>query len=246
MRSELTLIVASVLVAGCATATYPVPALPPPAEAPTYYAPQIEPEYRFQIGDALSIRSYYDAQLNQDVVVRGDGRISVLLLGDMLVVGMTPDELGTKIRDPYRRLVGTTDVTVSVTRSAGTSVYLNGEVKLPSLLPMDGNLTLLQAVARAGGTLTSADTASVLLIRGREDGTLTVRKVDLEKILRNEAPDVYLQRHDVVYVPKSEIAQVGQFVDQYINAIVPHFVQFQFGWFNNRITNRNPTVQLIP
>lgn len=244
LRSVL-LVVLIALVAGCSTVKYSAPELPPLAEAPDLYVPPIEQDYRLQVGDALAIRSYFDSQLNQEVVVRPDGRISVLLIGEMLVTGMTPEELAVRIRQPYKRLVGGTDVTVAVTRSSGMNVYLSGEIKAPAIQQMDGNLTMLQAIARAGGTLPSANTGNVLLIRHQADGKLSVSKVDLEKILRNEASDVFLQRRDVIYVPKSEIAQTGQFVDQYINAIVPRFVQLQLGWSwsRARVTDTNPVVQ---
>jgi polysaccharide export outer membrane protein len=246
MKHWIAVVVLSILLAaGCAIVDYPAPPLPPREEAPSFYVPPIEQQYRLQVGDTLTIRSYFDSQLNQEVVVRPDGRISVLLIGDLQVAGMTPEELARRISEPYKRVVGGTDVTVAVKRSAGMNVYLSGEIKTPSLLQMDGNLTLLQAVARVGGTLASANTSNVLLIRNKDDGTLVVSKVDLEKILRNEAPDVFLNRRDVVFVPKSEIAQAGQFVDQYINAIVPRFVQLQLGWFNTRVTNRNP-IQVSP
>jgi polysaccharide biosynthesis/export protein PslD len=104
----------------------------------------------------------------------------------------------------------------------------------------------LQAIARAGGTLASANTSNVLLIRHREDGKLLVSKVDIEKILHNQASDVFLQRRDVIHVPKSQIAQAGQFVDQYINAIVPRFVQLQLGWSwsRSRVDNTNSVIQV--
>lgn len=246
MRWVRALACSMALTAGCTTVQYPAAPLPERAQEPAYYVPQIEPDYRLQVGDTLAIRSYFDAQLNQEVVVRPDGRISVLLLGELAAAGQTPEELAAKIREPYRRLVGNTDLTVAVTRSAGMSVYLSGEIRTPSLLQMDGDLTLLQAVARTGGLLPSANSGNVLLIRNKGDGTLSVGKVDLDRILRNEAPDVFLQRRDVVFVPKSEIAQAGQFVDQYINAIVPRFIQLQLGWYNTRVSNTNPAIQVAP
>lgn len=234
------------LAAGCAAVEYPAPPIPPAAQAPAYYAPPVEQTYRLQVGDTLAIRSYFDAQLNQEVVVRPDGRITVLLIGELLVAGLAPEEVAEKIREPYKRLVGNTDLTVALVKSAGLGVYLSGEIRNPSLLPLDGNLTLLQALARAGGVLASANRASVLLVRSDEAGKLTVSKVDLERILRGESPDVFLRRRDVVFVPKSEIAQAGQFVEQYVNAIVPRFVQLQFGWVSSRVTNRNPVVEVVP
>lgn len=237
------------LVAGCAVVAEPPPALPPlppPAQVPALYQPPVVQDYRLQIGDALAIRSYFDAQLNQEALVRSDGRISAILLGDVVAAGMAPHELAQQMRSRYGKLVGTTDLTVVVVRSANMNVYLNGELRTPSVLPLDGSLTLLQAVARAGGMLASANTQSVLLIRNRDDGSLDVHAVDVNKILRNEAPDPYLLARDVVYVPKTQIAQVGQFVEQYINAIVPRAVQLQIGWVQSRVTNRNPVVQVPP
>lgn len=232
--------------AACAPLQYPVPPLPAPAEAPALYVPPLDVEYRLQVGDSLAVRSYFEPQLNQEVLVRPDGRVTLLLVGEVMAVDLTPAELAARVRDPYRRLVGDTDITVAVLKSAGMSVYLSGEVRTPALLPMDGSLTLLQALARSGGTLPSANTENVLLIRNRPDGTLAVSKVDVERVLRNEAPDVYLLRRDVVYVPKSEIAQAGQFVDQYVNAIVPRFVQMQLNWVSSRVTNRNPVIEVAP
>jgi protein involved in polysaccharide export with SLBB domain len=237
------------LVAGCAVVAEPpppLPVLPALAEAPAVYQPPVVQDYRMQIGDALAIRSYFDAQLNQEALVRPDGRISAILLGDIVAAGLPPHALAQQMRSRYSRLVGATDLTVVVVRSANMNVYLNGELRSPSLLPLDGSLTLLQAVSRAGGMLASANTRSVLLIRNRDDGTLDVNAVDVDKILRNEAPDPYLRARDVVYVPKSQIAQVGQFVEQYINAIVPRAIQMQIGWVQSRVRNTNPVVQVLP
>lgn len=244
---RLLLALAWVLIAGCeAVPENPAPPMAPRDEAPALYAPPVVQDYRVQIGDSLALRSYFDAQLNQDALVRPDGRISALLIGDMVVAGLTPQQLATQLRDRYRDLIGATDVTVSVTRSVGLSVYLSGEIRLPSVLPIDGNLTLMQSLARAGGMLTSAHAESVLLIRNRDDGGLSVNKVDVERILRGEAPDPYLQPRDVVFVPRSPIAQVGLYVEQYINAIIPKAVQLQLGWYSTRVTNTNPVLQVSP
>jgi len=233
------------LMAGCAAPVeYAAPALPARDVAPALYVPPVVTAYRLQVGDSLSLRSYFDAQLNQEALVRPDGRISVLLVGDLLAAGLTPEQLAGAVRERYKRVVGDTDVTATLTRSAGMSVYLSGEVRTPSMLPIDGNLTLMQAMARVGGTLVSANTSNVLLIRNQDDGTLLVSKVDMEQILQNRSPDVYLQPRDVIHIPKSQIAQVGQFVDQYINAIVPRAVQLQLGWVTTRVTNENPAVQV--
>ena len=192
------------------------------------------------------VQKQVDARAARDNLSQEDAKKALLREKQPSMQFVTTEQLADRIREPYRRLVGNTDLTVALVRGVGMNVYVSGEIKLASLQSLDGSLTLLQAIARAGGTLVSANTSNVLLVRNDGAGNHSVRKVDLEAILRGEAPDVPLRRRDVVYVPKSEIAQAGQFVDQYINALVPDFIQFQLGWFNTRSTNSNPVVELTP
>jgi hypothetical protein len=77
--------------AGCRTVEYPVAQLPPREDAPAYYMPPVEQEYRLQVIDSLPIRSFFDALLIQEVVVRPDGRISGLCAQDR-------DRLGWPVR----------------------------------------------------------------------------------------------------------------------------------------------------
>ena len=231
---------ALIISSGCASYDA-VSAIPGPTDAPQFYAPQIEDEYRLQVGDVISIRSYYDPQLNQEIFVRTDGRISLLLMGDVRVAGMTPDELDNIITERYSKVVDAPEVTVVVQKSAGLSVYLGGEVKSPSIQKLEGQLTVLQSITLAGGVLPTANMNQVLLLRRKKDGDFKVYKMDLEMVLRNESADIFLQRQDVVYVPKTTIANVGKFVDQYINKIIPDAVNLTYGWFRNE----NPAVEII-
>jgi protein involved in polysaccharide export with SLBB domain len=221
-------ITVSVGVAGCAN-TSAIPKIPLAADSPEYYAPTLEPDYHIQVGDLLAIRSYYDSQLNQDVGVRVDGRISLLLLGDVDAVGKTLAELQAAIVDGYGSKLDAPEVTVVLARSAGMAVYLGGEVRVPSMQPMEGPLTLLQAVSLSGGFLATASLGQVLLLRHTDDGQFQVFQIDANAILANASPDVYLRRHDIVYVPRSLIANIDKYVDQYINQVVPHAVLTTFG-----------------
>ncbi len=79
---------------GCVT--YPtelVPATPSAETAPDLYHPALESEYLIEAGDNLLIQSYYDPLLKQTATVRPDGRISLLLVGDIQAAGKTPSEL---------------------------------------------------------------------------------------------------------------------------------------------------------
>jgi hypothetical protein len=78
--------------------------------------------------------------------------------------------------------------------------------------------------------LPTGNKQQVLIIRQTGDGHYRTLQANAEQVLRNEAGEIYLRRHDIVYVPKTEIAKVDQFVDQYINQIIPRSVNAVFGY----------------
>jgi len=226
-------ILAGLLLSGCtltAVDTDTIPDLADAFDSPALYKPQIQQEYRIQMGDRLVIRSYYDPRLDQEILVRSDGRVSLLLMNELFVVGMTPAELDEKITEAYGPMVASPEITVIVQESAASNIYLGGEVRHPSVQTMRGSLTALQAVTSAGGFLDSARIDSVILLRKQADGQFSTHKVDYAKVLSNQAKDIYLQADDIIYVPKTKIANVNRWVDQYINKIIPRSVLFSFQW----------------
>lgn len=228
--STVALFVSLGLSACTALSNPPVAPLPSAADAPQLYEPPVAAHYRIQVGDKLALRSYYDAQLNQDVTVREDGRISVLLLQDVDVVGKTPAEVATMLTDGYAKAVNAADLTVSLAQSAGSMVYVGGEVRTQAQQPLGGPLTLVQALTAAGGFLPTANKQQVLILRHTDDNQLIVYQVNTDLILLNKAKDVYLRRNDVVHVPLSQVGEVGRFVDLYINRIIPEALRFNAGY----------------
>jgi protein involved in polysaccharide export with SLBB domain len=221
-------------VSACASAKYPlsqVPAFPSETAAPDTYTDEGQPEYRIGIGDALTIQSYFDQTLKQAVTVRPDGFISLILIGDVSVVGKTTRELDAELTRKYdQQLPAHPDVTVTVDQMAGMVVYIGGEVKAPTIEPIKGSITLLQSITAAGGFMPSSNTNQVVLLREGAGGHFRAYQIDANLPLRNQADEVYLRSHDVVFVPKTEIGEVDVFVDEYINQVVPKFVTTNFGY----------------
>lgn len=218
--------------AGC-IGPAPTPAiapLPGPDEAPDLYRPWVLGQYTFQVGDVIQILSYYDAGLNQEVVVRPDGYVSLLLLGDVLVLGKTPAELQKLVEAEYNKILPASDATLSVTEIQGRAVYIGGEVRQPSLQSVKGQLTLVQGVMSAGGFRETANYEQVVLLRKQDDGAFAAYLVNVNKVLSEGSPDVYLRDRDIVYVPKTGIARFGEFIDQYVNNVVPEWVRTTFGY----------------
>lgn len=226
MRSICGLVLV-ILVAACAPINT-APPIPSFSQKQDFYLPPIEEEYQIQIGDEFSVRSYFDPNLDQETFVRPDGRASLLLTGDVEVVGMTPSELDNHITDAYSKMLDAPEVVVIIKKAIGRQVYIGGEIRKPSIQALKGSRTLLQSITVAGGLLATANSQQILLLRRQKDGRFKHYLVDLDKILFKEAPDPYLRRHDVVYIPKSDIAILNQNVDQYINKVIPRAVILQF------------------
>jgi protein involved in polysaccharide export with SLBB domain len=186
------------------------------------------PTYRIGPGDELLVNSFYHSELKQPVTVQTDGRVSLLLVGSVMAGHKTPQQLSEELTRSYSRFLENADVTVTLDTSASLAVYVGGEVSKPSIVPIKGELSLLQSIAEAGGFRDTANRQQVLILRQTSDGKFRTFQKNAIEVLQNETPELYLAQHDVVYVPKSAIAQVDQFVDQYINQIIPHAVNGVF------------------
>lgn len=198
--------------AGCAAAT-PSARLPAVDHAP---AP-----YLIKVGDTLDIRFYKTPELNLEVPVRSDGKISLELIGDIEAAGLQPEQLSGTLRERYASEL--TDPRVSViVRKFGGGVWIGGEVKTPSRVPYRNGMTALQAIHQAGGFLDTARTSHVVLIRlegNRYHGYLL--PLDQVQTGKDLSVDVALQPSDIIHVPKTAIASVDLFVDQYVHKMLP-------------------------
>lgn len=217
-----------------------VPPVPEAHAAPEFYDPPILDEYRIQIGDVLAVQSYFDPAINQDVFVRPDGRVSLILLGDLKVVDMTTSALNEMLSTEYANFIDVRDVSVVVRDAAGQNVYFGGQVGQASVVTLRGSLTLLQGVTSVGGFLLTANKQQVLVVRRQPEGRYSTFQVDAEKVLVNAESDIYLRPHDIVYVPRTQIANMNLFVEQYISRMVPDFVRVNFGYqFFSEIGDNN-------
>jgi protein involved in polysaccharide export with SLBB domain len=191
--------------------------------------------YRLGAGDVIDVKFTYNSELDARVTVRPDGAISLAMVGDIPVQGLSPAELGKEITTRFSEFRTHSEAVVIVTEFAGQRVYVGGEVNGPGLLALRGTLTGIQALLNAGGPKVSARLDNVILLRYEGKNTAEVRKINMKQIMKGKAPDVTLRPYDVIYVPKSRIAQAGLFVEQYINQMVPRSLVFPYT-LNNRVS----------
>ena len=177
-------------------------------------------EYRLRVGDEIELKFFLSPEFNQDVIVRPDGRISLQLLDDVAAVGLTPMELDRLVTERYRTELRDPQITV-ILKKLASKVYVGGEVRQPRFVAHDGSLTALQAVFEAGGFADTAEPSSVILLRRLNGDKGMAAKLDLKKVMNAEAEDIALMPADTIFIPKSTIAEVNLFVEQYITKMIP-------------------------
>ncbi len=183
------------------------------------------PEYRLGLLDDLEVRVQFHERLNETAKVRPDGRITLQEIGELYVLGLTAVEVDRLITEAYAKSIHAPEVTVFVRSFAGLSVYVLGEVDKPGRLDMVPNLTVLQAIATAGGSLKGAKLNSVIVLRQDGSGKVQAQRLDLNRgaIQNGLAQDRYLMPQDIVFVPKTFIANVNEFLTQVYEGLFPPF-----------------------
>ncbi|CAN5783979.1 hypothetical protein BH24ACI4_BH24ACI4_18080 [soil metagenome] len=202
MTTALVLSVSLVLGSGSA-AWAQAPAAPAQPVAPSAAAaPAADTsDYRLITGDKLRIEVYKDPQLSQSLEIRPDGKITLPLLGDVPAAGSTPRELAATLTERLREFVTTPVVTVIVAEATPPMVYVMGEVNTPGAQPVRGPVTVLQALAQAGGFREFANTKKIRILRKNANGTIDSINFNYRDAVGRAERPVLLQPGDTVIVP---------------------------------------------
>jgi len=195
------------------------PAVQRPAPTP----PDSSGSYRLGLGDVLEIKFFNNREFNETVPVRPDGRISIEKAGEIAVEGRTPSYVDSVITAVYAGFVRNPEVTVIVRAFGSSQVYVLGEVNSPGRFPLQPKLTVLQAVACAGGPKDTAQLNSVLLIRRGNRGEPIATRVDLsttgDRAIGNS--DFAMRPLDLIYVPRTFVADAASFMAKLYEAFLP-------------------------
>jgi len=161
------------------------------------------PEYRIEAGDILAVEVWKEPDLSvPSVPVRLDGKISLPMLGQTSVAGLTPAELEAGLRQRYGEYVRAPRVTVLLKEINSQKAYVIGEVKKEGFVHLASRVTVLQALAECGGITDFANRGKIHILRttsGRQellpfDYTAVVRGKKMEQ-------NIVLLPGDTVVVP---------------------------------------------
>ncbi len=169
-------------------------------KAPSVAKPQTDPSYIVGIADALVISVWKEPDFSGPVVVRPDGIITVPVIGDIHVAGLTTLQVQDILTEKLKSVVTEPQVTVIVRDIRSRKVYLVGKVGRPGGVMLTGHETVLQVLAEAGGPSQFAKAQKMYVLRTVGDHQKRI-PFNYKKVLSGAEPDVELDVGDVIVVP---------------------------------------------
>ena len=192
-----------------------------------------EPEYTLHPGDQLDIVVSSAPELSRTLTVGPDGRVVMPMSRPIMAAGRTfqqvqaelSAELGTQLRDPT--------IAVTPRAYAPEQIYVGGQVNQPGTYTLPGRIGALEALFLAGGMSMGARTKQVAILRRSPYGGMMMRTVNIQNGLiniREYNDNMQLRRGDIIFVPKTTLAEVGSFV-QAIRQTFPVDISYTLGNF---------------
>jgi polysaccharide export outer membrane protein len=190
----------SVSVASCTSPDLRVKEYHVAADVPNPSKPS-EEFYQIGPGDTLGILLWKEPALSGSVKVRPDGYVSLPLINEVQVTGLTTGGLRKILEEKYKQYVTDPFVSIRVEGISSVEVFLVGQVTKPGAYPLSGNESLLQILTRAGGLTIFADRDDIRVVR-REGAKVTEYVVGYDAIVKGDLKqDILLRPGDRIIVP---------------------------------------------
>ena len=157
-------------------------------------------EYIIGVGDIVSIRVLGHEEMTLRQRVRADGRLALLLIGDVEARGKRPSALKAELEGRLKDYIVSPSVAVNIDEAQPTTILLLGEVAKPGAYPLEQDLSLAHALALGGGLTDYASRSSIFVVRA--EPKVTRIRFTYESVYRNigGAGDFQLRRGDLVEV----------------------------------------------
>ncbi|RKQ68103.1 polysaccharide biosynthesis/export family protein [Oceanibaculum indicum] len=181
------------------------------------------PEYRLGSGDTVQVSYLFTPNLDQEALVAPDGTITLRLAGRLQAEGQTVEQLNQAVTEASAKWMRQPVTRVAVREARSARIYVGGQVGRAGAIPLDRRIGALEAVLLAGGFTDEARTSEVVLIRRSPDDSPMLRTLDLQDFIQTGGADgtIPLAAGDILYVPRSGIAEVNLWIDQFINKVLP-------------------------
>lgn len=160
-------------------------------------------EYMIGPDDLLAVNVWREPEISRNVLVRPDGKISLPLVGDLRAGGRTPVQLQEDIKGQLLNYLSNPEVTVIVQEARSQKFNILGEVERPGSYPLSRSMTVLDAIAVAGGLRDFAKPRKIYVLRMKANGSRARLPFNYKEIIKGQSlsENVELQPRDTIVVP---------------------------------------------
>lgn len=190
-------------------------------QAPSAFGPNQRAEYYIEIGDVIAVDVWRVPDLTRDVTVRPDGRISMPIVGDVDATGISLTQLREILTKKFSDYVLNPQVSISVRQFGGRKFVILGEVRGPGVFRFQQDISLIEAIALAGGFAQSAKRGKVMIIRGdiHRDPQVKIINANMENLLKKGmlSENITILPNDIIYVTKDILGDYKDIIDNVIS-----------------------------
>jgi len=153
--------------------------------------------------DVITVFVWKEPDMSKSVPVRPDGMISLPLIGEIKAAGNTPVQLQDILAEAMKKMISDPQVTVVVEKIGSLNFNIVGEVGHPGYFPLTRRMTVLDAIAMAGGFKDFAKTKKIYVLRTAANGTQERLPFNYKQVIKGENPqqNIELQPRDTIVVP---------------------------------------------
>lgn len=188
----------------------------PAAAVPAAEAPPVLPEpfYTLQPSDVVAVKYRYTPEYDATVSVRPDGFITLPIVGDVKVSGLTVADAQREVRTAAERRLRDPELTFELKDFQKPRFVVGGEVDKPGQFELRGRITVLEAIAMAGGLKSSAKHSKVVLFRRFDETQAVTRVIDAKALAKpgRDEEDPFLRPGDFLFVPQNRISKLERLV----------------------------------
>jgi polysaccharide export outer membrane protein len=175
----------------------------------------IREDYRIQLSDVLDIHLPFSSEYDESVTVQPDGFVRLREVAPVHAAGQTVTELEAAIVQAYRPILRDPVVSIVLKDFQKPSFYASGEVARPGRYDLRSDITLMQALAEAGGLLNERSSKKQIILMHPEGNSLyRTRMVDVSALMKPTGAheDVLIRPGDVIYVPQKKMSKIARFL----------------------------------
>lgn len=173
-----------------------------------------DPRYRLQPSDVLEVHYRYTPEFDQSVTVQPDGFVTLQIVGDLKLQGLTLDEVKALLVEKASQRLKEPEITLTLKDFEKPYFVVGGEVGTPGRFEMRGSVTALQAIAMAGGFKNSSKHSQVVLFRRVGPDLAKTEILNLKAAMTASAsePNIALRPGDMLIVPQNRVSKIERYV----------------------------------